>query len=67
MVSRFNARRIVSAGFILLLSALSQRFHGYFPILALRPACVPRRINIVLNWFEELKGRVPVKQLPFDD
>jgi len=27
-----------------------------------KPAEAPRKINIVLNWLEELKQRVPVKQ-----
>ena len=26
------------------------------------PSAGPRKINIVLNWFEELKQRVPVKK-----
>jgi hypothetical protein len=26
-----------------------------------KPAETPRKINIVLNWFEELKQRVPTK------
>ncbi len=31
------------------------------PVTAQSAAGGPRKINIVLNWFEELKQRVPVK------
>ena len=31
------------------------------PASATSTAATPRKINIVLNWFEELKQRVPVK------
>jgi len=34
---------------------------GRFLILQLDPRAVPTRIDVVLNWFEELKAKVPVK------
>lgn len=34
---------------------------GRFLILQLDPRAVPTRIDVVLNWFDELKARVPVK------
>jgi hypothetical protein len=47
----------------------NDRFHSYsvspdgkrFLIMQRDPGSVPRQLNVFLDWFEELKARVPMK------
>lgn len=42
-------------------SGYSMAPDGRFLILLLDPRAVPTRIDVVLNWFDELKAKVPAK------
>jgi hypothetical protein len=47
----------------------NDRFHSYsvspdgkrFLMIQRDPGSVPRQLNVILDWFEELKARVPMK------
>jgi Tol biopolymer transport system component len=57
----FRGTYISEVGHMWDLSPDGKRFMMVKPVASAQTSGAPRRFNVVLNWFEELKQRVPVK------